>query len=287
MRDGPRARVRLVSVVLSIVLVTLAGCASGDGDSRGSPPAGTPGTTTTPEPTPGPTTGPPATAVPSTGGELPPGEDSTVEKVIDGDTIVVAGGVRVRLIGVDTPETKDPRKAVQCFGVEASNHTGQLLSAGTKVRLVYDVEHKDRFGRSLAYVYRFTDGLFVNAALVRDGYAQVGTFPPNVAHTDEFVALQRQARDAGRGLWSACAQATASGSGRGAPSTTVSAPRPTAGGCHGSYKGTCIPSDVSDADCAGGSGNGPHYVDEKNFRVVGPDEYGLDADHDGVGCEER
>ena len=169
---------------------------------------------------------------------------------------------------------------------EASDHTAQLLAPATKIRLGYDVERRDRYGRTLAYVYRLADGLFVNAALVRDGYAQVATFPPNVTHSDEFVALQRQARGAGRGLWSACAQAATSGGAGDAPSSNAPV-RPSAGRCHGSYEGTCIPPGVSDADCSGGSGNGPHYVAETNFRVVGPDEYGLDADRDGVGCEER
>lgn len=124
--------------------------------------------------------------------------------MVDGDTLVIAGGERVRLIGIDTPETKDPRKPVQCFGEEAAAFTAELLPASTPVRLVYDVERKDRYGRTLAYVYRLSDGFFVNAALVAEGYAQAYTYPPNVAHSEEFVELARQARDAGRGLWSAC-----------------------------------------------------------------------------------
>lgn len=71
-----------------------------------------------------------------------------------------------------------------------------------------------------------------------------------------------------------------------APASTAVPIRPLAGGgCHPSYSGTCIPPDVSDADCAGGGGNGPHYVQEKDIQVVGPDPYGLDSDGDGVGCE--
>ncbi len=135
---------------------------------------------------------------------VPPGLDTTVERVVDGDTLVVAGGHRVRLIGVDTPETKDPRKPVQCFGREASAYVSALLEKGSAVRLVGDVEERDAYGRTLAYVYRLPDGLFVNAALVREGYALVLTIPPNVAHADEFVALARDARAHGRGLWSSC-----------------------------------------------------------------------------------
>ena len=151
--------------------------------------------------------GPPAEAsgVGTNGGAaLPAGLDTSVERIVDGDTLVVAGGHRVRLIGVDTPETKDPRKPVQCFGREASAYVSSLLREGEGVRLVGDVEERDVYGRTLAYVYRLADGLFVNAALVREGYAQVLTIPPNVAHAEEFVALARDARERGRGLWSSC-----------------------------------------------------------------------------------
>jgi len=136
--------------------------------------------------------------------ELPAGLDTTVERVVDGDTIIVAGGHRIRLIGIDTPETKDPRRPVQCFGREASAFLTDLLPRGTGVRLVGDVEARDVFDRTLAYAYRLPDGLFVNADLVRQGYARLLTIPPNVAHTDELVVLAEQAREASRGLWAAC-----------------------------------------------------------------------------------
>src|SRR4051812_22007805 len=135
---------------------------------------------------------------------IPAGERTAVERVVDGDTIVVNGGTRIRLIGMDTPETKDPRKPVQCFGEEASRRAESLLPDGEAVVLVYDVDLFDRYGRTLAYVYRARDGLFVNESLVRDGYAVAYPVPPNVEHADEFVAAQREARTAGRGLWSAC-----------------------------------------------------------------------------------
>ncbi len=135
---------------------------------------------------------------------LPVGVDVVVERVIDGDTIVVTGNRHVRLIGVDTPETVDPNRPIGCFGKEASRFVTSLLPKGTAVRLVGDVEQDDRYGRLLAYVYRRSDGLFVNAELVRQGYAHVLTIAPNVAHADEFVALARDARNASAGLWSAC-----------------------------------------------------------------------------------
>ncbi len=148
-------------------------------------------------PGPGPRPGP-------AGGGLPAGLDVTVERVVDGDTIVVSGGERVRLIGVDTPETKDPRRPVGCFGEQASNFTSSLLPVGARVRLVGDVEQRDRYQRLLAYAYRLPDGLFVNAELLRRGFAQVLTIPPNIAHSSEFLALSQEARDAERGLWGAC-----------------------------------------------------------------------------------
>src|SRR5680860_1548743 len=127
------------------------------------------------------------------------GDETTVERHVDGDTLWVEDRVKVRLIGVDTPETKHPSRAVECFGREASDLLSELLPLGTDVRLAYDVEREDRYGRTLAYLYRVEDGLFVNAELVREGYAQAYTVPPNVAHVDEFLALQAEAREARRG----------------------------------------------------------------------------------------
>lgn len=139
-------------------------------------------------------------------GSAPPGESWVVVNVVDGDTIDVkpVGGTkseRIRLVGVDTPETKDPRKPVQCFGKEASEFTGRLR--GRTVHLTYDVERRDRYGRTLAYVW-LDDGSHFNLILAEEGYAQPLTIPPNVAHADEFVAAARRAREASKGLWSAC-----------------------------------------------------------------------------------
>ena len=131
----------------------------------------------------------------------------TVVRVVDGDTIVArlpGGEESVRLIGIDTPETVDPRKPVQCFGREASERTKALLPPGTPIRLERDVEARDHFGRLLAYVHRVDDGTFVNLALAEEGYAQPLTIPPNVAYTARFSAAAADARQAGRGLWGAC-----------------------------------------------------------------------------------
>jgi micrococcal nuclease len=135
---------------------------------------------------------------------LPAGVDVEVRKVVDGDTLEVTGGERVRLIGVDTPETVAQDRPVGCFGKEASGFTASVVPPGTAVRLVGDAEQRDRYGRLLAYVYRQADGLFVNAELLRRGFAQLLTIPPNIAHTDEFTALARQAREGSQGLWAAC-----------------------------------------------------------------------------------
>lgn len=162
------------------------------------------------------------TASPASG-NLPGGVDVVVRKVVDGDTIDVSGGERVRLIGIDTPETNDPNRPAGCFGQEASRFIATVLPPGTPVRLVGDAEQRDRYGRLLAYVYRRADGLFVNAELLRRGFAQLLTIPPNVAHTDELAAIARDARAGSQGLWAACSilpdgrvAPASSGGGRGA-----------------------------------------------------------------------
>ena len=135
--------------------------------------------------------------------------NATVVRIVDGDTIIASVGghdERVRFIGMNTPESVDPRRPVECFGKEASAHLKQLLHAGDPIRLVRDVEPRDKYGRLLAYVYRGADGLFVNVTQVDDGFAQTLTIPPNVAHVDEFRAAERRARAANKGLWSACPQ---------------------------------------------------------------------------------
>jgi micrococcal nuclease len=123
-----------------------------------------------------------------------------VTKHTDGDTLWLSGIGKVRLIGVDTPEVYG---GVECYGREASAFNARIV-AGERVRLVRDVVERDRFGRLLAYVYRARDGLFVNAELARAGYARTLTIAPDVRYAARFAALAREARAAGRGLWSAC-----------------------------------------------------------------------------------
>jgi micrococcal nuclease len=133
--------------------------------------------------------------------------NGTVVRVVDGDTVVAdIGGHEesLRLIGIDTPETVKPNSPVECYGPEASSFTKHLLPEGTPLHIVRDVEARDDYGRLLAYVYLAGDGAFVNLELVRQGYATLLTFPPNVAHVDEFVAAAQDAQRAGVGLWAGC-----------------------------------------------------------------------------------
>lgn len=147
---------------------------------------------------------------------------ATVARVVDGDTIVVRIGGhqdRVRLIGVDTPELHESRKlerdaartharraATQALGQRASDFARSRLDH-QRVGLELDVEQRDRYGRLLAYVW-LADGTLFDATLVREGYAQVLTVPPNVRYAALFRTLEHEAREAGRGLWGEGMQST-------------------------------------------------------------------------------
>lgn len=129
-----------------------------------------------------------------------------VTEVVDGDTIKVESQRTVRLLGIDTPETKDPRKSVQCFGKEAALETKNLLS-GKVVLLQKDLSETDKYRRLLRYVFLpIEDGefLFVNDYLIREGFARVLTFPPDVKYTQQFLEAQRQAKELKKGLWGKC-----------------------------------------------------------------------------------
>jgi len=128
-------------------------------------------------------------------------ETFKVIRVIDGDTIEIETGERVRYLGIDTPETVDPRKPIQCFGVEASKKNKELVE-GKEARLEKDITDKDKYGRLLRYVY--VDNLFINLELVKQGFATSYTYPPDIKYQAEILAAERQAREANRGLWGAC-----------------------------------------------------------------------------------
>lgn len=132
-----------------------------------------------------------------------------VVEVIDGDTIRarVAGSTEtIRLVGVDTPETKHPTKGVQCFGPQATEFLMGLLPVGTTLRIERDEEPRDAFGRLLLYLFRPADGgeLFVNFELVRRGYGKPLHIEPNSRYRDEFVAAAFEAQRNQRGLWKWC-----------------------------------------------------------------------------------
>ena len=148
----------------------------------------------------------------------PSAEIFKVTRVIDGDTIEISAiggpasggetGERVRYLGIDTPETVDPRKPVQCFGIEASKKNKELVE-GKTVRLEKDITDKDKYSRLLRYVYVDPSAgsgqvLFVNLELVRQGFATSYTYPPDVKYQEEILEAEREAREQNRGLWGAC-----------------------------------------------------------------------------------
>ena len=127
-----------------------------------------------------------------------------VKKIVDGDTFWADDGtpkgIKIRLIGIDAPESrKSFKKEVGIYGKESKAYLTRLLK-GKKVRLVYDVDLKDQYGRTLAYVY-LEDGTFVNAEIIKNGFATILTIPPNVKFADHFYQLQQRARESKKGLW--------------------------------------------------------------------------------------
>jgi len=130
-----------------------------------------------------------------------------IPHVLDGapvDIDISGRTERVRLIGVDTPETKHPTKPIECFGPEASAYLTQLLPKGTTVRIERDVEARDRYGRMLLYLYLGSNDLFINLDLVARGYGTPMSIEPNTFHRNDFVRAAAQAEAANVGLWKAC-----------------------------------------------------------------------------------
>jgi endonuclease YncB( thermonuclease family) len=202
--------------------------------------------------------------------------------VTDGDTIRVRLGdgteEPVRLIGIDAPESGDPGSA------RATAKLTTLLSTDSLL-LVPDQSDRDIYGRLLRYVY--VRDVFVNAAMVQAGFATAKEYLPDVRFADILEGAESTARANERGIWAPPPTTTTTTA---PPPTTTSPPPNTTtttaqpdSGCHPSYVGECVPVGVEDVDCEGGSGNGPYYVG--TVQVVGYDEYDLDADGDGYGCE--
>ncbi len=131
-------------------------------------------------------------------------EKATVLRVIDGDTIEIqtaSGSVKkLRYIGINTPETVDPHRSVQCFGQQASDRNKELIANQT-IYLEKDVSETDKYGRLLRYVYLETSNLSVNEQLVSDGYAVASKYPPDIKYQDKLAAAEKQAKIAQKGLW--------------------------------------------------------------------------------------
>lgn len=158
---------------------------------------------------------PTATPTPSETAQLAQADQSSIEnkptesnsetylvtRVIDGDTIEIQGGQRVRYIGIDTPETVDPNRPVGCYGQEASDKNKTLV-LNKQVKLEKDVSETDKYGRLLRYVY--VDDMMVNDYLVRQGYANASSYPPDVKYQEQFRQAQQEAVANNRGLWGSC-----------------------------------------------------------------------------------
>jgi micrococcal nuclease len=226
--------------------------------------------------------------------------EATVSSVTDGDTInVILAGKKypIRLIGIDTPETKDPRKPVMCFGAEATAKTQELVDrAGGRVLLEKDVSEVDKYNRLLRYVWLdHPDGRrMLNLELVEGGYAQSSSYPPDVKYQDMFVQAMREAREANIGLWDAC-----SGFG-----VAVTPPTPTKVEVVQSFPPTKVPASGGTSSAANWQAQGlpydpfgpdrdcgafsTHAEAQRFFEAAGgpaSDRHRLDGDHDGVACE--
>ena len=136
-----------------------------------------------------------------------------VERVVDGDTLLLTNGEKVRLIGIDAPESKpNPRaekqvamegkdlKNIILMGEEATKFVRSLIKPGDEVRIEFDVEKRDRYGRLLGYIY-LPDGRMINEEIVKAGYASLLTHPPNVKYQNRFLRAYKEARENKRGLW--------------------------------------------------------------------------------------
>ncbi len=131
------------------------------------------------------------------------GKSIIVARVIDGDTIELVNGDRLRYIGIDTPEEVDPRKPVQCFAQEAAA-ANKALVEGKSIIFYKDVSSRDKYGRWLGFVY-LSDGMFVNKTLVEQGFAFAYPYKPEIDRANLFKQAEMTAQGAGRGLWTACA----------------------------------------------------------------------------------
>lgn len=195
---------------------------------------------------------------------------AVVSRVVDGDTIdVIIGGEtrRVRLLLVDTPEVFG---GAECYGREASEYVSSLLPEGAAVRLEGDVTDTDAFGRLLRYVY-LADGRMLNELLLEGGYAEVYDSGDMEQHEQRLLDAEARAREAGAGLWTACAGSTEGEDEPAEPTGLASE-----GDCDAAYPDVCIPPPPPDLNCGD--------IEHRDISVLPPDPHDLDADGDGVGC---
>lgn len=206
-----------------------------------------------------------------------------VARVIDGDTLELVNGRRIRLVQIDAPE-----HAGECYGRKAGTVLRRLLPAGTRVRLQADpdLDRRDRFGRLLRYVFKGRTN--VNLALVAEGAASVWFYDGQQGrYADQLLSSAVAARASRRGVWGACDATldpfSAFTARAKAPEPPQEPPGQPASSCHPSYEGACLDPGSPDYDCEGGEGDGPDYTGF--VRVVGPDDFELDRDGDGAACE--
>lgn len=230
-----------------------------------------------------------ALVVAATGlGAEPPTLEGTVAAVVDGDTIRVR--VRgfetpVRLIGIDTPETRDPRTPVQCYGPQAAAMTARLLPVGRRVIVRGDPTQatRDRYARFLGYVFvagrPLAPDRSVNFTLVRTGRARVyGYGGVRFAAADPYFRAQHRARRARAGLWGPPCNGDTTVPDPSARPAGIAGAAPGRDACDPNYAGACLPVHPPDVDCG--------QIAARNVRVVGTDVHHLDVDRDGIACEE-
>ena len=199
------------------------------------------------------------------------GDVATVAYVVDGDTIDLRGGTRVRLVQIDAPEVREG----ECYSRQATRVLRALLPAGSTVALLADarLDRVDRYGRLLRYVYRH--GRDLNLTLVARGAATVWFFEGQRGrYASKLLSAARRARRERRGLWGAC---NAVWDPYGPATTRYKGTRRTGRRCDPSYPTVCIPPPPPDLDCAD--------VPYRNFKVQPPDPHHFDGDGDGRGCE--
>jgi len=190
-----------------------------------------------------------------------------VARVVDGDTIELEDGTKVRYIGTDTPETVNLNTAIECFGHEASNINKELVE-GKEVSLEKDVSETDRYDRLLRYVY--VGDVFVNDFLVRQGYANASSYPPDIKYQDQFTQAEAEARENNRGLWSSCNKPVETQQRSPVPAIVV----PTAPDKSTSYTCNCKKTCAQMSSC-----------EEAQYQLNVCSCKARDGDHDGIACD--